>query len=341
MIATEQPTVNKKLSLGFMGIGWIGRNRMKVLLEDGQSEASVIFEPFEENANEALKLAPKAEVLQNSVDFYEHPEVNGVVIATPSALHASQSVNALLAGKAVFCQKPLGRTAKEVRQVINASKQVDKYLAVDLSYRFTQAFQAVYDTIQKGEIGEVYAVNLVFHNAYGPDKDWFYDINQSGGGCVMDLGVHMIDMALNCLGFPYVEQVRSQLYSKGKRLVPGADEVEDFAKVSMLTSKNTAIDLDCSWHVSAGRDAVIEATFYGTNGGVAFKNIDGSFYDFKAEKYNGTQTEQIASAPDDWSGKAGLEWAQKILDGQGFDPVSANEYLQLSEIIDRVYGRQT
>ncbi|PTB90987.1 oxidoreductase, partial [Marivirga lumbricoides] len=161
LISTRNRVVNKKLSLGFMGIGWIGRNRMKVLLEDGHSEASVIFEPFQQNADEALKLAPKAQLLQNSVDFYEHPEVNGVVIATPSALHASQSINALLAGKAVFCQKPLGCTAKEVRQVINASKQVDKYLAVDLSYRFTEAFQAVFNTIQRGEIGEVYAVNLV------------------------------------------------------------------------------------------------------------------------------------------------------------------------------------
>ncbi|PTB95450.1 hypothetical protein C9994_11310 [Marivirga lumbricoides] len=157
----------------------------------------------------------------------------------------------------------------------------------------------------------------------------------------MDLGVHMIDMALNCLGFPYVEQVRSHLYSKGKKLVPGAEEVEDFAKVSMITAKNTAIDLDCSWHVSEGRDAVMEATFYGSEGRVAFKNIDGSFSDFKAEKYNGTQTEQIAGATDEWSGRAGLEWAQKVLDGQGFDPGSANEYLQLAEIIDRVYGRQT
>jgi predicted dehydrogenase len=48
----------------------------------------------------------------------------------------------------------------------------------------------------------VFAVDLVFHNAYGPDKPWFYDPELSGGGCVMDLGVHLVDLALWSLDFP-------------------------------------------------------------------------------------------------------------------------------------------
>jgi predicted dehydrogenase len=59
-----------------------------------------------------------------------------VVIATPSALHAEQSIAALTSGAAVFCQKPLGRTADEVRQVVDAARTADRLLAVDLSYRF-------------------------------------------------------------------------------------------------------------------------------------------------------------------------------------------------------------
>jgi predicted dehydrogenase len=341
MIATSQQEDKKTLSLGFIGVGWIGRNRMEVLLNTGKAEAAVISEPYEQNGVEAQKSAPAAKIINDPEAVYTNPDIDGIVIATPSAMHAAQSIEALNAGKAVFCQKPLGRTAKEVREVVEVSQKADKLLAVDMSYRYTKAFEAVYKTVTSGEIGKVYAVDLVFHNAYGPDKEWFYDIKRSGGGCVMDLGIHLVDLAFWTLGFPEVDEVKSHLFSKGVKLQPNEEKVEDFAKVSMLTADDTAISLECSWHVSAGQDAVIEAKFYGTEGGAAFKNINGSFYDFKAEKYKGTHTETLVSPPDDWSGRAGVVWAENILEGRGYDAVTGEELIKSAEIIDRIYGRST
>jgi predicted dehydrogenase len=329
----------KTLSLGFIGVGWIGKNRMEVLLNKGKISSVTIAETSEQNAEEALKVAGEAVLASSPEEIYKNRDIDGVVIATPSALHASQSLQALKSGKAVFCQKPLGRTAEEVEQVIKASKEADKLLSVDLSYRYTKAFQAVYDTITEGQIGKIYAVELVFHNAYGPDKDWFYDISQSGGGCVMDLGIHLIDMAMCCLGYPEVNELKSYLFSKGNKLEPNENKVEDFAKITMLTDKESAITLECSWHASAGEDAVIRAVFYGTEGGVAFRNINGSFYDFQAEKYKGTSKEILVSPPDNWGGKAGLVWAKKLRNSIGYDPVTAGEYLKTAQIIDRIYGR--
>src|SRR5690606_18068697 len=144
----------------------------------------------------------------------------------------------------------------------------DKLLAVDLSYRFVKAFQEIHKVITSGEIGDVFAVDLVFHNAYGPDKDWFFDISKAGGGCVMDLGIHLVDMALWCLDFPEIKEIKSQLYSRGKKLTSCEDQVEDFASVFMASERETAINLQCSWNVSAGQDAVIETKFYGARGGV-------------------------------------------------------------------------
>ena len=337
MIDAKEET--KPLSLGFIGVGWIGRNRMEAILHQSNSKATAIAEPSKENAEEAKKSAPDAVIKASPEELYSDNSLDGIVIATPSAMHAQQSIQALKAGKAVFCQKPLGRTAEEVKEVTKASEEADKLLAVDLSYRYTKAVKEVYDLIHNGEIGEVYAVDLIFHNAYGPDKDWFFDIKRSGGGCVMDLGIHLVDLALWSLDFPEIKDVRSHLYSKGKKLTSFEESVEDFASVAMTSEKDQIINLECSWHVSAGKDAVIEAKFYGTKGGAAFKNINGSFYDFKAEKYKGTQTETLVEPPDDWGGRAGVVWANKLATKNKFDKKTAEELIKTAQVIDRIYGR--
>lgn len=329
----------KELSLGFIGVGWIGRNRMEILLQTGHCKATAITEPFKENAEEALKCAQGAKLINNPEEIYNDTSLDGIVIATPSAFHAQQSIKALQAGKSVFCQKPLGRTAEEVKKVVAASKTANRLLAVDLSYRYTKAFQAIYKLIQNKEIGDIYAVDLCFHNAYGPDKEWFYDVERSGGGCVMDLGIHLVDLALWCLDFPEIKKVRSNLYTQGKKLTSFKDKVEDYASVSLVTHNNVIINLQCSWHISAGRDAVIETTFYGNQGGAAFKNVAGSFYDFTAERYRGTQKEVLVSPPDEWSGRAGVVWAEALAEGKGYDPETAEEFIKTATIIDRIYGR--
>ena len=102
--------------------------------------------------------------------------------------------------------------------MVNAAREADRLLAVDLSYRFTEGMQRIREVVQSGGLGRIYAVDLVFHNAYGPDKPWFYDPALSGGGCVMDLGVHLVDLALWTLEFPSVSHVSSKLFRDGEPL---------------------------------------------------------------------------------------------------------------------------
>ncbi len=106
-------------------------------------------------------------------------ELDGLVIATPTALHAAQAEAALRAGLAVFCQKPLARTADETLAVVTAARQANKLLGVDLSYRQLRAVHRIRELMLSGDIGEVHAAELVFHNAYGPDKAWYYRPEES------------------------------------------------------------------------------------------------------------------------------------------------------------------
>jgi predicted dehydrogenase len=307
------------------------------MLETGLVEAAAIADPSPECAAEAAALAPGAEVV-GDLDAMLALDLDGVVIATPSALHAEQSIQALERGAAVFCQKPLGRTAAEARAVVDAARAADRLLAVDLSYRFTEGMQRIREQVVSGELGRVYAVDLVFHNAYGPDKPWFYDPALSGGGCVMDLGVHLVDLALWVLDFPEVTESSAALFSGGERLAGRGDRVEDYASAALTLETGVDVRLACSWKLHAGQEAVISASFYGDQGGAALKNVGGSFYEFTAERYRGTATETLTTPPDAWGGRAAADWARRLAAGPRFDP-AAERLVEVAEALDRIYGR--
>lgn len=323
--------------IGFLGVGWIGRHRMEAMLATGAVEAAAICDPSPDCVAQALELAPDAQVV-GDLDALLEQGLDGVVIASPSALHAAQSIAALNAGVAVFCQKPLGRTAEEAKAVVQAAKAADRLLGVDFSYRFTRGMEAIAGLIARGELGHVHAADLTFHNAYGPDKAWFYDPALSGGGCVMDLGVHLVDLALWALDWPRVESVTSHLFAGGQPLGDPDDRCEDYALATLGLEGGRVLRLACSWNLAAGQDAVIAADFHGTNAGAAFRNIGGSFYDFSAERLRGTARETLACPPDAWGGRAAAHWARRLAEGQGFDR-QAERLVDVSHVVDRIYGR--
>lgn len=329
---------NRPLRLGFLGTGWIGRHRMQKVLETGLAQAIAVSDPSEDMAAEALALAPDARRVDRLDDMLAMDDLDGVVIATPSAQHAEQSIRVLKAGKAVFCQKPLGRTASEVQAVVDAARAADRLLSVDFSYRFTQGMRQIRDLIRGGELGKVFAADLVFHNAYGPDKPWFYDKALSGGGCVIDLGVHLVDAALWSLGFPAVSRVASRLMSGGELISGVSDRIEDYAIATLDLESGATVRLTCSWRLPAGQDAVISANFYGSGGGASLSNVDGSFYDFRTERFRGTTREVLSSPPEDWGGRAAADWARRLHAGEGYDP-EADRLVDVADILDRIYAR--
>jgi predicted dehydrogenase len=319
--------------VGFLGTGWIGRHRMAAMIAAGAIEAAAICDSSAECADAAAELAPRAErfgslsgMLANGLD--------GVVIATPSALHAEQSIAALERGIAVFCQKPLGRNAGEACAVVAAARRADRLLSVDFSYRYTAAAEAIAGLLRVAALGRVFAADLVFHNAYGPDKAWFYDRSQSGGGCVMDLGVHLIDLILWLFDFPDVLEVSSTLLARGSPVAAGV--VEDYAVTQLSLASGMVVRLACSWRLQAGQDAVIEVNLYGTAGGASLRNVAGSFYDFEASRFDGTAAQVLVEPPDEWGGRAAAAWAERLAQDRRFDP-AAERLIDVARVIERIY----
>ncbi len=327
------------MRLGFLGVGWIGRNRLEAVARSGIAEIVAIADPSHADAEAARAAAPAARLCQSYEDLLRQ-RLDAVVIATPSAMHAEQAIIALEHGLAVFCQKPLGRTAAETRRVVSTARTADRLLAVDLSYRAAEAVRRMGEFCRSGRLGRLYTGDFVFHNAYGPDKEWFYDRRRSGGGCVMDLGTHLVDLALWLFRDARIERVQSRLFAGGDPLPRRPTTVEDYAVATLHLEVCIVSLLDCSWRLSAGREAVIEASVYGTEGAVMLRNVNGSFYDFVAEHCIGTRREILAEPPDAWGGRAIVHWARRVAAGERFDP-AAEQFVTTAQAIDAIYGRRS
>jgi predicted dehydrogenase len=317
--------------LGFLGVGWIGRNRMEALVREDLAHVAAVADPQPEALEAVAELVPQAERTDDFEALLEH-DLDGVVIATPSALHAEQATAALERGAAVFCQKPLARDAEETRRVLAAARRNDRLLGVDLSYRHVEALRAAQGIVDSGEIGLVHSLDLVFHNAYGPDKPWFTKPELAGGGCLIDLGTHLVDLALWLTGATeYRVETARTLSLQGH-------EVEDNATAELsLGADEVRARLACSWFQSAGGECAFECTAWGTDGAVSVRNVGGSFYDFRAELWRGTSAEALVEPPDDWGGRTIGSWAMRLASDRGYDP-AADELELLARVIDDVYA---
>ena len=324
------------MRLGFVGLGWIGTMRLEAV--SAIAEVAALCEPAPQRLEEVASAHPGAAAFSNFDEMLSADlRLDGVVIATPNSLHAPQTLAALDRGLAVFCQKPLALNAREAREMVEAARRADRRLGVDYSYRYTEGAQALRRAIEAGELGRVFSVDTVFHNAYGPDKAWCFDPKLSGGGALMDLGVHLIDLSLWLLGDPGVSEVHGGAWKGG---LPLAEGVDDFASARIGLEGGGAISLAVSWNAHAGQDCDIRLAAFGTSGGAEFRNVDGSFYDFELARFSGRSREVVVRESRDWLGKAILDWGRRLGEGSGFDP-GIERSVRVSEIVDAVYGERT
>jgi predicted dehydrogenase len=201
------------------------------------------------------------------------PEVAAVVICTPNALHVPQARAALEAGKQVLVQKPLALSADDARGVLECASRAGKLLFVDYSYRYLETIAQLRAALTR--LGRARRVTATFHNIYGPGKGWFYDPALSGGGALIDLGVHLLDLAI-------------ELFRPGTVRLEGAElsfaegqAVEDAARLE-LRLDNLPFELAVSWNAPRALTDISFAVEGERGRGVArWENVEGSFFRFR------------------------------------------------------------
>jgi len=273
-------------------------------------------------------------------------DLDGVSIALPNYLHAPVTIKALGVGINVLSEKPMAMNAKQAEEMVSAARKNQRKLMVNLSYRFIGHCMALKELIEKGTIGDTYFCKSIWHRRRGgipKPGSWFGIKSLSGGGPLIDLGVHRLDLALWFMGYPRATSVSASTYEHvGRRLASEAGvefDVEDLAAAFIRLENGATLILETSWDGYSEKKEDMVTQIYGTKGGVIQRNV-GEGYDFEAKMFteeDGILIEsRILEAGRKRSKNAMEHFADCILDDE--EPIATGEQsLKCMRVIDVIY----
>ncbi|NLV73275.1 MAG: Gfo/Idh/MocA family oxidoreductase [Chloroflexi bacterium] len=213
----------------------------------------------------------------------ESPDL--VSIGVPNHVHRSLTIAALQQGAHVMCEKPMALRYADALAMVEAANAAGKVLSVGHVLRYYAPLVAMYERITSGSLGEVYYVKASYMRRSGIPGygSWFTNQEQAGGGCMLDIGCHILDLSLWFLGHAKPLSVSASLFSKfgvhGKGLggwgadhfpPPARCDVEDLATIFVRFEGGATLVLDTAWasHNTDGHRVQV----YGTEGGLEFRD---------------------------------------------------------------------
>ena len=260
-----------------------------------------------------------------------------VSICLPNFLHAPVSIECLDAGVHVLCEKPMALNAVQARDMVEASRRNGRYLMIAQNNRFRTETQILKKLVEQEVLGEIYYAKtgwLRRSGIPGPGT-WFTRKSQAGGGPLIDLGVHMIDLTRWLMGNPRPVAVVGATYSRLSDTVEGVFDVEDLATAFVRLEDGITLIAETSWasHVPSEGSYV---KLMGTRGGAEITGNDLTVYtDLHGEQVDITP----AYAPREWSDCIAAEIAHFVDCIQaGRTPMSTGEQgVEIMQILDGIY----
>jgi predicted dehydrogenase len=293
-----------KLRVGVIGLG-MGRHHIAAYKEHPGVHVAAISDISRDRLDEiGEKFSISARYL-SAIEMIEKEKLDIVSIATPNKYHKELCIAALNSGCHVLCEKPMAMNAREGREMINAAINARKRLMINFSYRFTEQSMALKAQVDSGILGDVYFARTVWHRRRGLPGlgGWFGQKELSGGGPLIDLGVHRLDLALWLMNYPKPSWVMGNTYNhiatsiaekQGKKF-----DVEDLAAGFIKFENGASMVIEASWAANIAEREFMETRLYGTEAGLVQRNIEET-YKFEAEIYlerNGAHFDMKLHAP--------------------------------------------
>lgn len=250
------------MRVALFGCGWIQDFHARGVLAHGD-ELIAVTNHREASARAFAQRYGVATVTTDWETLAADPMVDAAIVATPNALHASQTVALLRHGKHVLVEKPMATTVAECDAMIEASSASGAALMVAHCWRFRDEVIQLRDRIASGGLGEIVKTRgYGVHASWGPDG-WFTDGTLSGGGALVDMGVHAIDTARFLLGDPDPQRVRAEI---GTRYAAGRYTVDDDAILLIQWTNGANSLVESGWWQPHAGGLEADTEVYGTGG---------------------------------------------------------------------------
>ena len=335
--------MENKIKIGVIGLG-MGRHHIRSFQEHPRAEVIAICDQDAERLKAAVQEYSVPQTYTDAETMFQKAGLDAVSIATPNVFHAPLTIKALQAGLHVLCEKPMAMTVKEAEKMNAVAKSTDKNLMINFSFRFIPASFALKQQVENGVMGNIYFGRTVWHRRRGMPRfgGWFGIKEMSGGGPLIDLGVHRLDLALWLMGYPDPVSVSGSAYGKiAPDLAQQQDKkfnVEDAACGLIKFGNGATLILEASWALNQKDKELITTDLYGTKGGLHQYNIDNG-YEFASEIYTEENNCLFTKKLDKTSIKvppAYHEFINSILENR--EPLAtAKEGIKVMKILEGIY----
>ena len=351
--------MSKKLKAGVIGLG-MGGGHLAGYLDHPDVEVVAIADRREDRRALLPVNFPKfhGKVYHEGIEMIEKEKLDIISVAVPNNQHKALTIAALESGAHVLCEKPMAMNVAEAQEMLDTAKRCGKKLGIDFSYRFKPQSRAMKDMIEQGALGDIYYGRSVWFRRRGipgmaansfntgagktaPMGSWFFDKEQSGGGPLIDLGVHRLDLALWLIGYPKPVWVMASTYAKfgpelGRRNgLPYT--VEDLACAMIKFENGATLELDASWASNIKENELQTIRLLGDTGGMYQYNLNEG-YTYDVEYYSeiaGRQFDSKMHTADDMPSAFQL-FADAVRDDTPF-LVQPEDGVTVMRILDAIY----
>ena len=267
------------LKIGIIGAGRMGNAHADNIAKLSDAQLSAVYDIKPEKSEAFQKKFPSVSIMQSAEELVNSPEVELIVITSPTYCHKEALLPALKTGKPIFCEKPLCRTREDLTELAPLIRDYENLFAIGFVRRYSPGAIMMKKMIDEGKIGKLICGSVCclfgkFRREWG---DWFADYDKSGG-VMLDMLAHHCDLQNHMVGAPV------SVYAQAFRLPKGAEKPRDYVSCTAVFEGNYISNMECSWLRGGPSDTYI--TVYGEKGALKLSDKQGlSYFDL-----DGTET---------------------------------------------------
>jgi predicted dehydrogenase len=337
----------RKLNIGIIGVGWPGQMHAEALHASGVANLSACADLDETRRTEFEKTYALQKTYRDYHELIEDRQVDATIICLPNFLHFPASLAALEAGKHVLCEKPPTLNAAEMKVLRDEATKRGLIYFFSRQFRFTAAMRAAKAAVEEGRLGTIYHAKATFVRSRGIPVgigNWFTEKKRSGGGALIDIGIHALDSVWYLMGTPRPVAVSAQVFCNFEHLVDVAVfDVEDAAYAFIRFENGAVVQLETSWAGNLPDDIpprkyfgreLVNSIVFGTKASVRLSPLT------LFENQNGALVDIPLEAKDDEPSGFDLQLRNFVESIRGeAEPVNnADQAVALMEMIDGIYA---